>query len=80
MASIGDVANRLLASPVPVLLADTCVLLDIVRVPRLAIAQHLRAVNAIRQSAADAPPRCALVTASIAEKSSTTTSPRKWRP
>jgi hypothetical protein len=29
MASIGDVANRLLARPVPVLLADTCVLLDI---------------------------------------------------
>jgi len=68
MPQIGAAAAGLLGTPVPVLLADACALLDIIRAPARNSAPHLLAVQKVASALTATPPGCQVVTASITRK------------
>ena len=72
MPSIADVVTRIQAAGVPVLFADTCILLDVIRAPlRPADLQGcIEAAQELLQLLTFPPVRCTLVVASFV--------PREW--
>jgi hypothetical protein len=55
MAMIGTIVRAIIASPAPVLFLDTCVLLDIVRAPRLDKPIEVRVAEALRTAVTKTP-------------------------
>lgn len=65
MAAVNAIVSDLEKSPKPVLLIDTCTVLDIIRTPSRRNVWDLEGANRVVNAACDSSPTCALVVSSI---------------
>lgn len=68
MVAVSAIISALEENPKPVLLIDTCAVLDIIRIPNKRNVQDLEGVNRIANVAFDSSPACVLVVGSIVPK------------